>query len=118
MSKETKSTVKVAKNQGKSTVRFHMCGDRLLLDLLPMKLKSGNIILPSGYNESLVKSRVVAIGPEVKTVHVGDIVVHVSDLGTEIKDHKSKKSYINLPENAMIAIDTEFDEEAELSKNV
>lgn len=97
---------------GTSVCRFHMCGDRVLMQDLEVKQHTGSIILPQGVRiMDLVKARVVAVGPDVNTVQCGDIVIHVPELGTRIQDPLTKVEYLQLPENAMIAIDTEFSED-------
>ncbi len=97
---------------GRSETRFELCGERLLIEDYKLKNKIGRIILPSGVqSETLAKSRVVAIGPDIKTVLVGDIILSVPDLGTTIKD--GKRIFRMIPANMVIAIDKKFNKKEE-----
>ena len=100
---------------GKSSVRFHMCGVRILMQEFEEDNEFvGKIYIPenvrANYKSDLGYSRVVAVGPDVAVVKVGDIVVSVAGLGTFITDDKTKIKYKQVPEDAIIAIDTEWEE--------
>jgi co-chaperonin GroES (HSP10) len=103
-------------NKGKSTIRYSMCGDRIALHEFKQKEKDkiGSLYIPMGNQErqvELSKAKVLAVGPDVKTVEVGDIVVTPYGLGTHLLD--GDETYAVLPENAIMAIDSKFDEEKE-----
>ena len=112
MSEAPLSTTSAPPKPSRTTVRYDVCGERLLIEDFDAVEKIGNIYLPNGAkSEELVKGKVIAIGPDVKTVRIGDIVVHVPDLGTKLKE--GKRTYLMLPENAIIAIDNEYVERGE-----
>ena len=71
----------------RTTVRYDMCGRRLLVEDFPRVEKIGSIIIPGmALAEDLVTGKIVAVGPDVKTVKLGDTVIHVPDLGTKLKE--------------------------------
>lgn len=95
---------------GESLCRFHMCGERVLMVDYQLSRRVGRIVLPDGcMMNDLTKGKIVAVGPEVKVVKVGDVVIHVPELGTTIVD--GDVTYRQLPENACIAIDSGFSED-------
>lgn len=104
----------VRKYPGQSNTRFYMCGERILVKELEIK-QIGRIILPQGVVvDDLIKALVVAVGPDVKTIRLGDIIIKVATLGTHLEDEDGK--YIQVPENAAIAIDKVATEENNAKK--
>jgi len=93
--------------------RYEMCGDRILFEDFNLKKqeKIGRIYMANGKEEELAKAKVIAIGPDVKTTKLNDVVIIVPDLGTHLKD--GDKTYRVLPENSVMAIDYAFNEEEE-----
>ena len=105
MSKEVK--------KGTTTIRYEMQGTRVALHDYNLKetKKIGNIYTPTGQTAELAKAKVVAVGPDVQTIELGDIVVTPIGIGTHLEDGKVK--YRVLPDEACMAVDTEFNEEEE-----
>lgn len=90
-----------------SEINIKMCGGRILLQDFPNSDKVGSIFIPNVGDLAVNKARVVGIGPEVKERKVGDIVYKIADQGQTLTTSKGEK-YIFLPENACIAVDTDF----------
>lgn len=98
-------------NKKNTSIRYSMCGDRLALREIKQKEKEmiGSLYIPTESAEraiDLAKAEVLAIGPDVKTVKLGDIIVTPHGLGTHLLD--GDKKYTVLPENAIMAIDNGY----------
>lgn len=104
---------KMSKKTKENKFRYKLCGDRIAFEDYKLKktTKVGSLYMPDGLIDDLAKGKVMAVGPDVTTVEVGDVIIIVPDLGTHLTD--GKKKYRTLPENAVMAIDHAFDEEKE-----
>jgi len=93
--------------------RYALCGDRIAFEDYNLKEKKmvGRMYMPNGVLEELAKGKVMAIGPDVTTVKIGDVIIIVPDLGTHLVD--GDKKYRVLPENSVMGIDHGFDEDKE-----
>lgn len=93
--------------------RYKLCGDRIAFEDYKLKetTKVGRIYMANAEVPELAKGKVMGVGPDVKTVSVGDVIIIVPDLGTHITD--DKKKYRILPENAVMAIDGAFNKDKE-----
>lgn len=106
-------TIESGKLPVTSIIRYEMLDDRVALESIKEDVpeKIGSIYIPVNsreeYAEDLARAKVVAIGPKVIKVSIGDIVITPKRLGTKLVD--GKKEYVVLPENAMMAIDTKFE---------
>ena len=98
------------KNVGESTIRYNMMGVRIALHDFKLKEKNkiGNIYMVNGEQTELSTALVVATGPDVKHIKCGDFVVTPYGVGTHVEDGDVK--YRILPEEAIMAVDNEFDE--------
>lgn len=91
-------------------VNLDMKGDRMLIQQFPHAEKIGSIYTPQNMELPIDKGRIIAVGPDVKNVKVGQVIFKVAGLGQQLKDNRGKL-YIFLPENAAIAVDKDFDRE-------
>ena len=83
-----------------------MMGKRFLFQDFPHAEKMGSLFMPNMGDMGINKARVVAIGTEVTTLKVGDIVFKVAELGETLLT--SLGTFKFLPETAVIAVDTDF----------
>lgn len=83
-------------------MRIQPLADRIVLEQLEQEeqTKSG-IILPDGAQEKPKKAKVLAIGPDVKEVKVGDMVFYKSYGPDDIKE--DNKDYMVAKEEDILA---------------
>jgi len=103
--KETYPPIPEAPNYRK--INLSMRGDRMLIQPFPHAEKIGRIFTPTNVELAIDKGRVVAVGPGVKKIKVGDVIYKVAGLGQMLLDNAGN-GYIFLPENAAIAVDTDY----------
>ena len=89
-------------------INLQMCGDRLLLQEFPSSDMIGSIFIPHLGDVAVDKARIVATGPDCKIRKVGEIIYKMAQLGQSLVTNKGVK-YTFLPENAAIAVDSDFD---------
>ncbi len=66
-------------------MNFKPLGDRLLVERVEEEnTTASGIIIPNNAKEKPSKAKVLAIGEEVETIHVNDIVVFGKYAGTEL----------------------------------
>jgi len=80
--------VKIPEAPTYSEIDIVILGERILIQDFPAAKKIGSILTPDGFSMDINKGRVCGIGPEVKTIKVGDIISKVSDLGQSLMDSK------------------------------
>lgn len=88
-----------------SALPFAMCGDRILIQNFPRVKQYGHIITPQNLEIYIDKGRIVACGPDVKKLKVGDIVYKIANMGQTLTTDDGVE-YTFHPENAAISIDT------------
>jgi len=99
--------------KGETTIRYEMQGVRVAMqDYLQKETTMiGRIYTPQGQTAELAKALIVAVGPDVKHIKVGDVVVTPFGIGTHLTD--GEKKYRVLPEESCMAVDLKFNEEEE-----
>jgi co-chaperonin GroES (HSP10) len=95
-----------------SKINLDMQHERILLQDFPPANKIGSIFTPDGREVDINKARVVGIGDGVrnKKLKLGTVIYKVHGLGQTLVDSNGQ-SFIFLPENSVIAIDTNFNSE-------
>lgn len=101
-----KDEVKVPDPPDYSKINIFMQANRILVQLFPDVEKIGHIFV-QGVEDALQRSRIVAIGPDVKNLKVGMVIFKASKLGAPIKTN-SGEEYVIFPDTGVIAIDTDY----------
>ncbi|MCP3683435.1 MAG: co-chaperone GroES [bacterium] len=103
-----KEEVVIPKAPDYDKINLKMMGNRILIQNIPNAEKIGSIFTPDNVEVPIDRGRICGIGPNVqnKELKVGDIFYKVSQMGQILKD-SNRNEYIFLPENAVIAIDTD-----------
>lgn len=86
------------------TLPFAMFGDRILIQNFPRVKQYGRILTPDSVQIFIDKGRIVAVGPDVKMLKVGDIIYKVANMGQSLFTDEGVE-YTFHPENAAISID-------------
>jgi hypothetical protein len=91
-------------------INAQMLGDRFLFQEFPQATVVGTLHMPGMGDIGIDKARIIGVGPDVKTLKVGDIIYKCAGLGETIVTNLG--SFRFLPESGAIAIDSKFDGKA------